>query len=541
MPQGGQQRDGATRSPERAGAATLLRTDPVVLAAVCVGLAAVALRLAADTDGQLFYLEIGTDLLLVLLTIAALFTDLARLPTRDERRFWSVIACGFGAWALVLALYLSVPDAWWTAGLDLLVDSLFLVFYLSLLVAVDGRPDLRLERRVFSIGDRYRLPGAAVFSVGLFLYFVLVPAVLSPGLYESLSPSLVLFLALDLYLAVRLLILSQVARTARWRRCFALTAAIAFCFLVADAVELLEVLGIGARSAGLPWDALWLLPSVAVVAAVRLRALPVAVEGKDAEAGWSAVGTLAPGAPFLAYAFFLPLVHFAAYRTMLFDEPTRPVHEGLVLIWLLCLGAASLVQYLDLERRHHSLVDQRRLTEEKLWHLANFDQLTGLPNRILFRDRLQHALKQARRGGQLMAVVFADLDDFKQVNDTYGHATGDQLLRAVAQRMAGSVRDSDTVARLGGDEFTVILEAIDDSAHVEWLAHRISRALSKPFEVDKHTVRLGSSLGIGIYPTDGEDVDALLERADAAMYESKRNKNPGRSRVRVYSPARHAL
>ncbi len=528
MPKGGQTRDGVVAS-----ASTLLRTDPVVLTAAGVVVAAVVLGPIARTQAQLFYLQIGTDLLLVLLTIAALVTGLGKLPTRDERRFWSVIAGGFGAWAAVQVLYLSVPGAWWTTGFDLAVDALFLVFYLFLLAAVDGRPDLRFERRIFAIGKRYRLPGAVVFSVGLFLYFVVIPAVLNPGVYESLSPSMVLFLALDLYLMIRLLILSRVARTARWRRCFVLTAAVAGWFLVSDVFELLAILGVVSQQSGLLGDAFWLVPSIAVVATIRLRAVPVAVEEQDtSETGWTAMGTLAPGAPFLAFAFFLPLVHFATYRAALFEEHTRAVHENLVLSWLFFLGVVALIQYLDLERKHHSLLDQRRLTEERLWHLANFDQLTGLPNRILFRDRFSHALKQARRDGRIVAVIFSDLDDFKRVNDSYGHAAGDQLLRRVAQRMVGCVRDSDTVARLGGDEFTVILEALDDSAHVEWLARRISLALSEPFEVGEHAVTLGSSLGIGIYPEDGKDVDTLLASADAAMYESKR-----RGKIRYRSRA----
>lgn len=512
----------------------LLRTDPVVLAAAGVVLATVVLRAAARTDDQIFYLEIAADLLLVLLAIAALLSGLGKLPTPDERRYWSVIAGGFGAWAVVQALYLSIPDGWWTTGFDLAVDALFLGFYLCLLVAVDARPDLRFERRVFAIGRRYRLPGAIVFSVGLFLYFVVVPAVFSPGVYESLSPSMVLYLALDLYLMIRLLILSRVARTARWRRCFALTAAVAVFFLISDVLELLVILEVVAQKPELLAATLWLVPGFAIVAIIRLRALPVAVEEKStSEAAGTAIGTLAPGAPFLAYAFFLPLVHFAAYRAALFDDHDRPVHENLVLIWLLCLGAVALVQYLDLERKHHSLLDQRRLTEERLWHLANFDQLTGLPNRILFRDRLQHALKQARRDGRLVAIVFADLDDFKRVNDSYGHAAGDELLRGVARRMVRCVRDSDTVARLGGDEFTVILEALEDSARAEWLARRISLALSEPFTVGDNasvgpppagrSVNLGVSLGIGIYPNDGEDVDTLVASADAAMYEMKRS------------------
>ncbi|MCP3957465.1 MAG: EAL domain-containing protein [bacterium] len=519
---------------------TLLRTDAVVLITVAGAVAALALGAIPAVADQPFWAEVGMELFFVLMTIAALLVGLTAVPARDERRFWRTIAIGFGVWATILVLYLTIPLSWWTATFDLTADSLFLVFYLCLLVAVDGRLDLRFERRVFDIGGRYRLPGTVIFSVGLFLYFVVVPAVLSPGLYKTWSPSLLLFLALDLYLALRLLVLSRVARSARWRRCFGLMAAVALLFVVADLVELLEILGVIPLDAGVVGAALRVLPPIGIVAVLRLRALPLAEPDADAdEPGWTAVETLAQGAPFLGYAVFLPVLHFAAYRTQMFPELSRAVHENLVLGWLACLGAVSLVQYLDLKRSHDSLLDQRRLTEEKLWNLANFDQLTGLPNRVLFRDRFQHALKQARRHGRLLAVVFSDLDDFKRVNDSYGHAAGDELLRRVARRLVGCVRDSDTVARLGGDEFTILLEALDDVDHVEQLTGRLSRALAEPFEVDGTAVTLGSSLGVGIYPRDGEDVDTLLASADAAMYEGKSSRVSGRSNVRFFIAKEH--
>ncbi len=517
---------------------TLLRTDPVVLTTLGVALVAFVLWSVAGTTDQLFYLEYGTRLAFILLAIVALLAGLRKLPTRDERRYWRVIAVGFGAWAAIPVLCLTIPDSWWTADFHLVVDLLYLVFYLFLLAAVDGRPDLRFERRLLAVGGRYRLPGAVVFSIGLYLYFIVVPSRLNPELYESWSPSLVFYLTLDSYLMARLLILARVARTPRWRRCFALTAAIAVCFLTSDVAELMVYLGKIPPAPGLPSEALWWVPGIVIIAIVRLRALPSAGERKDSsETGWTSVETLAQGAPFLAYALFLPMIHFTVYRWALFDEVTWPIHENLVLTWLICLSAAALVQYLDLERKHNLLLDQRRLTEERLWHLANFDQLTGLPNRILFRDRLSHALKQAQRDERLVAVVFSDLDDFKQVNDSYGHAAGDQLLRCVARRMVGSVRDSDTVARLGGDEFTVILEALDDAAHAETLTRRIDAALSAPFKIGDVTVNLGCSLGVSIYPRDGEDVDTLLAGADAAMYRGKRSRQSGRGNIRYFTKA----
>ncbi len=522
-----------------AGVGELLVTDPVILAAAVGLLVAAFLQGLVLGEGLLFWVETGSDLFFVLLAVVALLHGLERLPSRRERRFWRLMAFGFVAWAVVFVLYLAVPAGHWTLGLDLTVDALYLVFYLFLLAAADGRPDLATGRPALRFGGRYRMPAVAVFGVGLYLYAVLIPALLSPRLYESLSPSFYLYLAFDIYLLVRLMVLARVTASVRWRRCFHLAAAVAVMFLLSDVAELQLMLGRLPLDAGMPWQALWLVPGLGVVVAFRLRALPAAETGAESSAADLSRESLARGAPFFAYVMIFPLLHFASYRAGLFEEATRQVHENFVLLWMLCLGAISLAQHLELERQTLSLVNQRRLTEERLWYLANFDPLTGLPNRVLFRDRLTQALKTARRDGRLVALVFADLDDFKRVNDSYGHAVGDEVLKCVAQRLKGCLRESDTVARLGGDEFMVILEAVEDSAHVARLTHRISLALSRPYDVRSQVITLGTSVGVGFYPRDGEDVDTLLANADSAMYEGKRGKQYGGSNVRFFTEAVH--
>ena len=521
------------------GPLQLLRADAVILATGTFALL-VACLLTLELDGErLFYVEAGSDLGMVLLSIVALLVGIGRLESRRERRFWGLIAAGTGAWAAIFVIFLVVPEASWGIGLDLGIDALYLVFYLLLLAAVDGRPDLAAGRPSLPVGGRYRLPGLVVFGAGLFLYFVLIPALLSPELYGSMSPSFFLYIALDVYLLARLLVLAGLTGSARWRRCFHLTAAMAALFLISDAAELLVMRGVLPLDAGMPWQALWLLPGVGVVVAVRLRALPVAEQASPLAPAEGGPGSMARGAPLFAYALIFPLIHFAFYRAELFQEATRPVHETFVLLWMFCLGAISLAQYLELERKNLMLVDERRVSEEKLWYLANFDPLTGLPNRVLLRDRLAQALKTARRDGRLVALVFSDLDDFKRVNDSYGHAVGDELLQCVAERLQSCLRDSDTVARLGGDEFIVILEAIEDAGHVERLTQRIAAALSKPYEVGNKVINLSTSLGVGFYPRDGEEVDTLLASADSAMYEGKRGKQLGGSNVRFFSEAVH--
>ena len=160
-------------------------------------------------------------------------------------------------------------------------------------------------------------------------------------------------------------------------------------------------------------------------------------------------------------------------------------------------------------------------TARQLAHLAQHDVLTGLPNRGLVNDRLQQAIALARRHHRRVAVVFLDLDHFKQVNDSLGHVGGDQLLQAVATRLKESVRRSDTVGRLGGDEFVVILSELDTVAHAETGVAKLLAALSQPYALGPHSLRAGSSIGVSLYPDDGEDADVLLNNADMAMYHAK--------------------
>lgn len=152
---------------------------------------------------------------------------------------------------------------------------------------------------------------------------------------------------------------------------------------------------------------------------------------------------------------------------------------------------------------------------------ANYDALTGLPNRVIFHDRLRKAVAAAQAGGHGMAAMFIDLDRFKWVNDTLGHSAGDELLRQVAKRLKECVRDNDIVARVGGDEFTVILPKVaglDDACEI---ASRMVKTLRQPFDLDGQEARIGCSIGIALCPQHGESPEKLLNAADAAMYKAK--------------------
>ncbi|MFN3565782.1 MAG: diguanylate cyclase domain-containing protein, partial [Burkholderiaceae bacterium] len=167
-------------------------------------------------------------------------------------------------------------------------------------------------------------------------------------------------------------------------------------------------------------------------------------------------------------------------------------------------------------------VTERKASQARMAFLAHHDPLTQLPNRLLLRDRVDQAISRAARTGTRLALLFVDLDDFKRVNDSFGHQAGDALLREIASRLGQCVRDTDTVSRYGGDEFVVALPDLADLGVVERVARCISEQVSAPLHAAGAQVRVSCSIGVAIYPGDGEDCDALVRHADAAMYAAKR-------------------
>lgn len=209
--------------------------------------------------------------------------------------------------------------------------------------------------------------------------------------------------------------------------------------------------------------------------------------------GWSAVFVLSP-----SVSTFFPTLHL---EDEVWNLPKYVVAVGMILL----------------------------LLEDQIEHnkyLALHDELTGLPNRRLFHDRLTGALERARRTGSQAALLLVDLDQFKQVNDTYGHHAGDQLLEHVGNVLSGRVRRSDTVARTGGDEFAVILDEPTSREDAERVARSLVELLDEPFNLGEQTVRVGASVGIAIYPEDASDAEALCIAADLRMYDSKRRHSP---------------
>ena len=180
----------------------------------------------------------------------------------------------------------------------------------------------------------------------------------------------------------------------------------------------------------------------------------------------------------------------------------------------------------------HEDVTERNRAEERIAHMARHDALTDLPNRILLRDRLEHDLKRVKRG-ECLAVLCLDLDHFKGVNDTLGHPIGDELLKAVADRLRRCTREPDTIARLGGDEFAIIMNGMTQPSDAAALSKRLREAITKPYNINDHQIVVDISIGISVSPDDGSEPDQLLKNADMALYGAKAD---GRGTYRFFEP-----
>lgn len=226
-------------------------------------------------------------------------------------------------------------------------------------------------------------------------------------------------------------------------------------------------------------------------------------------------------------------------RELLADRPdAEPVEIDLVR----ADGALLPVEVLDRPTAHQGRaarvtalrdLTERRRAEASIHHLAHHDGLTGLPNRVLFRDRLEQAMAAARRSGRTVAMLCLDLDRFKAINDVFGHPMGDALLRQVTDRLRESLRETDTLARLGGDEFAVVQPELAGLDRASNLARRLIAALTEPFVVEGHELWIGVSIGIAFFPGDADGPDQILKHADTALYRAKKD---GRGTFRLFEP-----
>ena len=249
--------------------------------------------------------------------------------------------------------------------------------------------------------------------------------------------------------------------------------------------------------------------------------------------------------------------------SMLMPEPYRSEHDGHLMRYLhtgearvIGIGREVAAQrsngeifpmelrvsevYLDGQRQFIGImrdITERKAAEAKIIHLAHYDALTDLPNRLLVQDRIQQTIAWARRSGAQFAVMFIDLDKFKSINDSLGHDVGDRLLQMVAHRLTESLRAEDTVGRQGGDEFIVLLASLSAAEDAALVAQKILGVLSAPFIINGQDLRTGASIGIAVYPQDGADVETLLKNSDTAMYYAK---DAGRSNFQFFARAMNA-
>jgi diguanylate cyclase (GGDEF)-like protein len=236
---------------------------------------------------------------------------------------------------------------------------------------------------------------------------------------------------------------------------------------------------------------------------------------------------------FLVYGLLqLHYVGVALYELIANAYPAYVSYMGFLDILMHFLMALGTVIWL-LENEQKNAMQAAAQIE----HLAYHDTLTGLPNRQLFLDRLNLAISHAHRSQRRLAVFFLDLDRFKVINDSLGHAIGDRLLQSISRRLTGLLREGDTVTRIGGDEFTILVPHLHHSDDAIVVARKVRDALKHPIEIDGRELYVSTSIGISLYPNDGEDANALLRNADAAMYRAKAQ---GRDTFRLYAPAMNA-
>jgi len=216
-------------------------------------------------------------------------------------------------------------------------------------------------------------------------------------------------------------------------------------------------------------------------------------------------------------------------------EPTTPNGQSFDIVATSIKNVDGSISKMEVIR---NITDQKKVLEdllkqkEKLYYQAHHDALTNLPNRILFHDRLEQAIEKSKRSRSKVALLYIDLDHFKEINDSLGHKAGDEVLKIVAKRLKNIIRDEDTLSRLGGDEFTIIIERLKKGEDASLLAQKIIEVLTKPIELNNNLLYVSSSTGISLYPEDGDSVQNLLKYADSAMYKAK---NEGRNNFQFYS------
>jgi len=500
-----------------------LLLDPWIAAAVLTSGVFLAIpgihRLSAITRSDIT--DYYSTIVLLALTIGAVLYGTRRLESRREKYFWRLIGLSIAAWLAgeTMAYFFLHAD---NPAAGTAVDALYLCFYLGFVLALDIQPQ--------SADDHLRIrplrvlasAGRTLFVSGLFVYFVLLPRTLGVDEYLTWIPSFSFYVILDLYLVVRLSQESGLARTRRWRSVYTLLAAAAAFVLATDSMDFAWIMSILPETLPRVSDILWYAPMILIVVACRLANL-TASSGVQSGTDDDRVR----GVSLLVYSLAFALVHLTL---TLIQHQTGLLQDArivLVMLWLVLFGGLNLVQNAIIERHGLLQTIRRKEAEDHIRSLSRQDSLTRLLNRRALDEEFNRAVARAGRSGLMLGLMFIDLDDFKIVNDKYGHRAGDEVLREVAARIQTLTREVDTLARYGGDEFILIFEALEDRATMEVVGQRVLDGFKMGFQFESGRIELSASIGIAVFPEHGRTTSELFEAADRAMYTIKQSSGSG--------------
>jgi len=470
------------------------------------------------TTDNLWYWSSASELPLVIVTLLAFRQGLDRLCDPAERRFWNLWTLAITAWLVktvstILMLLVSTPSI----GFELAVNCVFFLFYFFAAMALESRPNLPSSPLASALRSVERV-GTFSFFTGLLLYLAVVPALFELDTYGT--SSLLLYGMFDLYLIVRLGGFLRGTRDPVWRRTYSWLLATALLWLITDSIEMLTWAGpLRWLEEGSTIDLVWLLPWLTLVAAARVRHLPTAAQRERQQQ------LLAfPLGPLVTFTVAVPILHFGFIRSPLWRPETAPVLEILALLMLILLATLVVIRQELLRGETRRLEVERERNQLEIEHLAFHDPLTGVPNRRLMTDRLEVGLSRALRFERKLAVMLLDIDDFKAVNDTRGHAVGDEVLCQVARRLGQCVRGGDTVARFGGDEFVAIVEGLTSEREARGIVGAMRDSLSRPFAVGEEPLSVSTTVGVAVFPDHGSTAEEILKQADVAMYRQRANR-----------------
>ena len=418
---------------------------------------------------------------------------------------------------------------------------------LSLVVAAFASyTALDLAGRVSSRHGRasriWLVAGAVAMGIGIWsMHFIGMLAFSLPGLRLAYDLPVTL-LSMFAGIAVSGLALYVVRRPALTARDLSAGAT-----LMGVGISIMHYTGMAAMrmSPAIEYDPPWFIASVLIAIIASLAALWIAFQLRQKYSALAIVAKLGSAIVMglaitgmhysgMAAAYFAPgSVCLAADSSGGVDTTTLAVSIGVVTILILIVTLSISALDAHFAARNARLALELQGANEQLRSIALFDPLTGLPNRFLLEDRLRQAAVHTDRNGKNFSVMFVDLDDFKPVNDTYGHAVGDELLKKVGTCLKACLRKYDTVARTGGDEFVIVLQDIESAKAASVIGEKILVELSAPIQVGRHALEISCSIGISMYPSDGRDIATLTANADVAMYHAKK---AGKHSFRLFAP-----